>query len=109
MVLCGFAFLCLVGHGCTWLHIVSHGREWFCLVARDFAWFRVVLLGFLWFRVVLRGFVWSRVFCLLSRSFASIVSRGFGGFAWFCMVLHVVLNDLCDSHDVCFLQSCVVL
>ena len=23
------------------------------------------------------------------------------------MVLHMVLNDLCDSHDVCFLQSCV--
>ena len=44
--------------------------------------------------MVLRGFV---RFC--------VVLHGFTLFTCFCMVL----NDLCDSHDVRFLQYCVVL
>ena len=59
------------------------------MVLRSFAWFCVGSRGFAWFRLVLRGFAWFRV---ASRTFE-----------WFCMVLHVVLNDLCDSHDVCVL------
>ena len=64
--------------------------------------------GFVWFCIVLHGLAW---FCLVLRGFRVV-------FVWFCMILcgfalfhivHVVLNDLCDSHDVLFLQSCVVL
>ena len=66
--------------------------------------------------MVLHGFVW---FCVLSRGFTllawfhivGVVSCGFTLFMWFHIV-RVVLNDLCnlcDSHDVLFLQSCVVL
>ena len=76
------------------------------MVSHGFAWFRVfcvVSLGFAWFGVVSHGFA---SFCVVSRGFARfrLVSRGLA-----CVVLHMVLNDLCDSHDVCFLQSCVVL
>ena len=71
----------MVRHVWAWLHMVAL----VCVVLRDFVWFRVVSPGLAWFRIVSHGF------------------------PWFCVVLHVVLNDLCDSHDVCFLQSCVVL
>ena len=46
----------------------------------------MVSRGLAWFRVVSRSFAWFR---MASRSFEL-----------FCVVLHVVLNDLCDSHAI---------
>ena len=116
MVLHGFAWFCMVswqrviGHCFMWLHVVGYGCAWFrmilmfcmiacgcpwfCKVLQGFAWFGVVWLSFAWFRMVLRVFIWLHMLSHCSRSFA-----------WFCMVL----NDLCDSLDALFLQSCVVL
>ena len=60
-------------------------------VVCSFVWLCVVMCGCTWLSIVLRGFAWFReVLC---------------GFAWFC----IILNDLYDSHDVLFLQSCEVL